>query len=87
MIMRTTVRLDDKLLAEAKKLALDTGRTFTQVIEDALRMSLAQRREKKKAKPIKLHSFTGDGVQPGVDLSNNAAIGDLMDEYDGLFGR
>jgi hypothetical protein len=85
--MRTTVRLDEKLLAEAKKLAVDTGRTFTQVMEDALRMALAQRREKKKAKPVKLHTFTGDGVQPGVDLSSNAALSDLMDEYDGLFGR
>ena len=43
--MRTTVRLDDKLLAEAKKLAIDTGRTFTQVIEDALRIALVQQRE------------------------------------------
>ena len=85
--MRTTVRLDDKLLADAKKLAVDTGQTFTQVIEDALRMLLAQRREKKRAKPVKLHTFTGNGIQPGVDLSNNAAVADLMDEHDGLFGR
>jgi len=85
--MRTTVRLDDKLLADAKKLAVDTGQTFTQVIEDALRMLLAQRRQKKKAKRVKLHTFTGSGIQPGVDLSNNAALADLMDEYDGLFGR
>jgi hypothetical protein len=85
--MRTTVRLDDKLLAEAKKLAIDTGRTFTQVIEDALRMALAQQKERKRAKPVKLHTFTGKGVQPGVDLSNNAALSDLMDEYDGRLGR
>ncbi len=38
--MRTTIRLDVKLLAEAKKVAIDTGRTFTQVEEDALRMPL-----------------------------------------------
>jgi hypothetical protein len=85
--MRTTVRLDDKLLAEAKKLAVDTGRTFTQVIEDALRMSLAQRREKKRIKPVKLHTCAGNGLQPGVDLNNNAALADLMDQHDGLIGR
>ena len=85
--MRTTVRLDDKLLAEAKKLAIDTGRTFTQVIEDALRMALAQQKERKRTKPVKLHTFNGKGLQPGVDLSNNAALEDLMDEYDGRLGR
>jgi hypothetical protein len=85
--MRTTVRLDDKLLAEAKKLAVDTGRTFTQVIEDALRMSLAQRREKKQVKPVKLYTYGGNGLQPGVDLNNNAALADLMDQHDGLIGR
>jgi hypothetical protein len=85
--MRTTVRLDDKLLAEAKKLAVDTGRTFTQVIEDALRMSLAQRREKKQVGPVKLHTCGGKGLQPGVDLNNNAALADLMDQHDGLIGR
>lgn len=85
--MRTTIRLDDKLLAEAKKLAVDTGRTFTQVVEDALRMSLAQRREKKQVKPVKLHTCGGNGLQPGVDLNNNAALADLMDQRDGLIGR
>ena len=85
--MRTTVRLDDKLLAEAKKLAIDTGRTFTQVLEDALRMALAQQKERKRTKPVKLHTFKGNGLQPGVDLSNNAALADLMDEHDGLIGR
>jgi hypothetical protein len=85
--MRTTVRLDEKLLTDAKKLAVDTGRTLTQVIEDSLRIALAQRTAKKNAKPIKLHTSGRGGLQPGVDLSNNAAVQDLMDEYDGLFRR
>jgi len=85
--MRTTVRLDEQLLAQIKKLAIDTDRTLTQVIEDSLRMALAQRRARKKSKPIKLHTSGSGGLQPGVDLSNNAALQDLMDEYDGLFRR
>jgi hypothetical protein len=85
--MRTTVRLDDQLLADVKKLAIDTGRTFTEVVEDALRAALAQRREKTRSKPIKLHTCGGKGLQPGVDLSNNAALADLMDQHDGFIGR
>ena len=34
--MRTTIRLDDELLKEAKRLAVDTGRTLTAVIEGNL---------------------------------------------------
>ena len=35
--MRTTIRLDDRLLAEAKQYAAESGRTLTGLIEDALR--------------------------------------------------
>jgi hypothetical protein len=83
--MRTTIRLDDNLLADAKRLAIDTGRTFTQVVEDSLRVALIQSRTQKLSKPIKLHTFCGNGLQPGIDLSSNAALSDLMDEYD--YGR
>ncbi len=85
--MRTTLRLDDRLLADVKKLAIDTGRTFAQVVEDALRLSLAQRGERKPRKQFKLHTCGGKGLQPGVDLSSNAAMHDLMDEHDGLIRR
>jgi hypothetical protein len=85
--MRTTLRIDDHLLADVKKLAIDTDRTMTQVVEDALRAALAQRPAKRPTKPFKLHTFKGNGLQPGVDLSNNAALADLMDEYDGLARR
>jgi Arc/MetJ family transcription regulator len=84
--MRTTIRLDDQLLADAKKLAIDTDRTLTQVVEDALRVALVQH-EAKQRKSIKLHTCGGNGLQPGVDLSNNVAILDLMDEYDRFTGR
>ena len=85
--MRTTLRLDDQLLAEVKKLAVDTGRTFTEVVEDALRLTLVQRKERKRAKPVRLHTCGGKGLQPGVDMTNNAARQDLMDEHDGLIRR
>jgi hypothetical protein len=85
--MRTTLRLDDRLLADVKKLAIDTGRTFTQVVEDSLRLALAQRKETKRRKPLKLHTCGGKGLQRGVDLTSNAALQDVMDEHDGLVGR
>jgi len=77
--MRTTVRLDPDLLAEAKKTAAIRGKTLTAVIEDALRESLGRRSEFKKRAKVKLPTFRGKGTQPGVDIDNSAALLDLME--------
>lgn len=77
--MRTTVRLDERLLAEAKKYAAESGRTLTAVLEDALRETLARRRARPRAKPIRLKTVTGGGVRPGVDLDDSASLTDLME--------
>lgn len=76
--MRTTVRLDDHLLAEAKKRAAETGKTLTYVLEQALRESLARRSVQAKAKPMRLKTVKGGGVRAGVDLDDSASLLDLM---------
>lgn len=77
--MRTTIRLDDHLLAQAKRQAAETGRTLTAVLEDALRESLARRAAQAKAKPVRLKTVKGDGVRAGVNLDDGAALLNLMD--------
>ncbi|MEJ7670143.1 MAG: type II toxin-antitoxin system VapB family antitoxin [Casimicrobiaceae bacterium] len=77
--MRTTVRLDERLLAEAKKYAAESGRTLTSVLEDALRQTLVRRRARPRAKPIRLKTVTGNGVRPGVDLDDSASLLELME--------
>jgi hypothetical protein len=39
--MRTTVNINDALLAELKARAADSGRTFREVLEETLRLGLA----------------------------------------------
>jgi Arc/MetJ family transcription regulator len=77
--MRTTIRLDEDLLAKAKRSASERGTTLTAVIEDALRRALApgptQPRER-----FELPTFRGDGLRPGVDLDDTASLLDVMDE-------
>lgn len=80
--MRTTIRLDDELLGEAKSAALASGKTLNQMIEDALREALARRRAGKTRKRVTLPTFKGDGVLPGVDLNDSGSLLDLMDEWD-----
>ena len=77
--MRTTVRLDDRLLAEAKKLAAESGRTLTSVLEEALRETLARRRSRPRIKPVRLKTVKGNGVRPGVDLDDGASLLDIME--------
>jgi hypothetical protein len=77
--MRTTIRLDDELLAEAKALAARTGRTLTQVIGDALRHSLAPRGDGSRDEPLRLPTFQGRGIRPGVDLDDSAGLLDARE--------
>ncbi len=79
--MRTTIQLDDHLFAEVKQLAARSGRTFTSVIEDALREVLARRASPPRP-TVRLTTVGGDGPLPGVDLDDAAALADLMDEGD-----
>ncbi len=78
--MRTTIRIDDDLFAEIKTEAARTGRTLTQVVEDALREFLARKRSAGgRRRAVELPTFRGRGLQPGVDLDSTAALLDLMD--------
>ena len=80
--MRTTIRLDQPLLAEAKKVAAESGRTLTAVIEDALRESLARRKQAAKRRRVRLPTFTGVKLHRGVDLDDSSALIDLMEGRD-----
>lgn len=79
-MMRTTIRLDDKLLEMAKKYALEHGKTFTDVVEDALREKIMERSPAKKRSRVKLKTVKGKGVNAGIDLDDSASILDLMDD-------
>ena len=77
--MRTTIRLDDQLLKEAKQLAARTGKSLTSVIEDALQEVLARQHQPVERKPVHLTTFSGNGPLPGIDLDDSASILDLME--------
>jgi predicted transcriptional regulator len=78
MSVRTTVRLDEKLMHRVKRYALEHNKTLTAVIEDALREKLASRTDLQKQR-FELRTFDGGGLQPGVDLDDNAGTRDVMD--------
>jgi hypothetical protein len=85
--MRTTVNLPDPLIAQARRRASETGRTLTAFIADAVREALARRSQGPNRPPVRLTTFRGSGLQPGVDLDDSAALQDLMDGPDAADGR
>ncbi len=79
--MRTTIKLDDHLLSQAKQLGNRTNRTLSAVIEDALREVLA-RTDVKPREPVDLPTFGGSGVRPGFDLNDPSSWADFLDSAD-----
>jgi hypothetical protein len=77
--VRTTINLDDQLLANAKLLAQQTNKTLTAVIEDALRERLARPQSREVREPTRLPTVSGSGLVPGVGLDDSAGLRNLMD--------
>ena len=78
--MRITVRLDDALLARAKREAVRRGETLASLIESGLRLVLAQRQPDSRRARVELPVCrAGGGTLPGVDLDDGSALLDIMD--------
>ena len=81
--MRTTIRLPDDLLREARRKAAETDRTLTSLIEDALRAALRGRPQTgEDPEPARLTTYGSGGILPGVDLDDSAALLDRMESSD-----
>lgn len=83
MVERTTVRLPEDLLRRAKRKAADEGRSLTALIEDGLRLVIADDRKKPAKKRVmpRVSSATG-GLLPGVDITKFSDIQGMDDlEY------
>lgn len=78
--MRTTLRVDDELLRQAKSHAARQGRSLTSVFEEALRWLLAESAQHEQRTRFELPvSAASGGVLPGVDLDDSAALLDVME--------
>jgi len=81
--MRTTINLPDQLVLQAKKAALESNTTLTEIIANALREALSRRSRKNAGKKkTRLITYGSGGTFPGIDLDNSAALLDIMDGID-----
>lgn len=77
--MRTTIRIDDELYRRVKAKAARSGRTVAAVLEDAVRRGLTSAEAPRPSRYVVRPSGSG-GLRPGVDLSSNTVVAEVMDE-------
>ena len=75
--MRTTIQLDNHLHEMARQYALASGKTFTVLVEEALREKLMARPLQTRRIRIRLKTVQGQDIHRSVDLDSNAALLDL----------
>lgn len=76
--MRTTLDLDDRLLAAARRHAAADGTTLTAFIEGALAAALAPRPTATKAYRFRWKTHKGR-LLPGVDIADRDSLFDAME--------
>lgn len=80
MTERTTVRLPPDLLSRAKRKAAAERRTLTSLIEDGLRLVVAEGgKPAKRRRVLPPVSKAIGGAMPGVDLTDLSALVEIDD--------
>lgn len=80
--MKTTLDLNDQLLADAKALAAQQRTSLTRLIEEGLQLRLRAKADSGKRGRVRLPVFKGrGGLVEGINpLSNKALLGALDDD-------
>ena len=79
MTKRTTVRLPSDLLDRAKRKAAAQGRTLTSLIEDGLRLVVADERKPRDERIMPPVSTATGGPMPGIDLADLSDLQEMED--------
>jgi hypothetical protein len=74
--MKTTLNIDDTVMAQLKREALRQGRTMSDLVETALRTLFREQRRRNPLEP--LPTFRSGGAL--VDVANRDALYEAMDK-------
>ena len=81
--MRTTIRLNDDLLAQAKEAAVKSGRTLTRRHRRFAATGIGvPERAAQDGGRFACHRRARGGLRPGVNLDSTAELLDIMDGID-----
>jgi hypothetical protein len=77
--MRTTLTLDDTLAKELKRRAAEEGRTFKEIVNQALARGLGPQRSH-PARPFRQRTHSLGGVQEGVDVTKALQLAAVLED-------
>jgi hypothetical protein len=76
--MRTTLTIDDDLIQKMKKQAHDTGSSFKEIVNKALRAGLKEMHKPKPGKPYRCRTYSL-GYPPRADLDRALDLAELLE--------
>ena len=76
--MRTTLNIDNELMARVRERAAATGRTITDVVEQALRAEVAGSRAHTTTFTLRWKPVSGK-LLPGVDVADRDSLYETME--------
>jgi plasmid stability protein len=82
--MRTTLTLDDDVAAKLKAESRRAGRSFREIVNDALRRGLASQRVAAKRPSFKIMARDLGHLKPGLSLDN---VAELIERVEGPLYR
>ena len=82
--MRTTLTLDDDVAAKLKAEARRAGRPFRDVVNEALRLGLANQKKPRAQTRFKVVTRDLGEVRPGLSFDN---VAELLEQVEGPFHR
>ena len=77
--MRTTLTIDDHLAAELKRAALESNRSFKELVNETLQAGLRVRR-RPRGKPYRLRPVSLGTLRRGVDLDKALWVADALED-------
>ena len=72
--MRTTITLDDRLLAQLKRRAAESGASVSKLVEQAVRLAIRPQRSQAPAQPFELVTFGAGGSFSERNLDKTSAL-------------
>lgn len=82
--MRTTLTLDEDVATKLKTEAQRSGRSFRDVVNEALRRGLAERRVGARRQAFRVTARDLGNLRPGISLDN---VADLIEQVEGPLHR
>lgn len=78
--MRTTLTIDDNIAKALKEAAHRSGKSYKEVVNEALRVGMTAKHLINKAKPYRLKPVSLGSVSPGYNLDKALQLADHLED-------